>query len=130
MKAIEIELAGQKFYLAFTGAAKYLLKDLSGDKFLFDLILPDTLEALDYLCKAAAILIEQGELARRNMGYDKGKILAPEAIKTMLAPTDIEALKLDVANAILLGYGREIDNEEKEIDLILQELEKKTTTRD
>jgi hypothetical protein len=126
MKAIEITLAGQKYYLAFTGEARYALNELCGDQSILELTRPDTRESLDYLCKAVSILIEQGELARRYMGYDKGSFLAPEAIKAMLTPKDIHFLKIDLAKAIILGYGREIESDEKEVDLILQELEKKT----
>lgn len=128
MKAIEFTLAGKTYYFAHTGEARYQLKDLCGDESIIDLMQPDTREALDYLCKAAAILIEQGELARRYMGYDKGAFLAPDALKAMLTPKDIQSLKVDLARAIIISYGREVESEEKEreVDLVLQELEKKT----
>jgi hypothetical protein len=127
MKAIEITLAGQKYYLAFTGEARYALNDLCGDQTILELSRPDTREALDYLCKAVSILIEQGELARRYMGYDKGAFLDSETIKAIVTPSDIQTLKVDLAKAIVLGYGREVESDEKEVDLVLQELEKKTT---
>ncbi len=127
MKAIEITLAGQKYYLAFTGEARYALNELCGDQSILELTQPDTREALDYLSKAVSLLVEQGELARRYMGYDKGAFLDPETIKAIVTPKDIQSLKIDIAKAIILGYGREIEPDEKEVDLVLQELEKKTT---
>lgn len=127
MKTIKINLAGRDYYLALTGSAKFDLDDLSGGESIIQLILPNTREALDLLCKATAILMEQGELARRYAGYDKSTYLPADAIKALLTPNDIALLKVDFAKAVLLGYGREIESPEKEVDLVLQELEKKTT---
>lgn len=126
MKTIKIDLAGKDYYLAFTGAAKYKLEDLCGEQSILELTQPDTRESFGYLCKAVAILTEQGELARRFMGYDKSTYLSAEAIEAILLPKDILIVKTGLAHAILLGYGREIEDEKKEVDLVLQELEKKT----
>ena len=125
MKSIKINLAGRDYYLALTAEARFTLNDLCGEKSILELTQPDTRESADYLCKAVAVLTEQGELARRYMGYDKSNYLPAETINAILTPKDMLDLKADLAHAIMLGYGREIEAGEKEVDLVLQELEKK-----
>lgn len=128
MKAIKMQLAGKEYYLALTGTAKFAIDDLQGGDSIINLIQPNTKSALDILCNVAAILMEQGELARRFAGYDKSTYLSADAIKALLSPSEVVSLKLDVARALLLGYNREIEAEgnEKAVDIVLQELEKKT----
>ena len=85
-------------------------------------------EGLSALCAAAAILAEQGELARRQMGYTPQPILEEDGVSASLAPADLARLKLAVTSAITLGYGREVEPEGNEVDLGLAELnaQKKT----
>lgn len=45
-----------------------------------------------------------------------------EDIAATMAPTDLARLKLAVVSAITLGYGREINPENDEVDLGLSEL--------
>ncbi len=127
MKAVKINFAGKDFYMAMTAEAMFDLRDLSGDKTILKLIQPATKEARTYLFKAVSILTEAAELARRYMGYDKClHHLTEKAIEAMATPDDILNMKVAVAEAIALGYNREINDPEKEVDLVLQELEKKT----
>lgn len=130
MKAVKINLAGADRYLAFTGEAMFQIRDEFGDvTSLVDALKPDTRESLCTAAKAAAILAEQGELARRHMGYDKTPIVDAETILATTAPAGIPLLKMSVIAAIELGYGREIREDSDEIDLGLAELnaQKKTT---
>lgn len=127
MKAIKMNFAGKDFYMAMSAGAMFDLRDLSGEKTILELIQPTSKEARTYLFKAVSILTEAAELARRFMGYDKCLYhLTEDAIEAMATPDDILKLKVAVAEAIALGYNREINDPEKEIDLVLQELEKKT----
>lgn len=130
MKAIQITLAGRECYLAFTGAAMFELREQFGNTTeLLQAIQTDTKEALATAAKVAAILAEQGELARRHLGYDHGPIVTAEAIMATTPPSGIEALKLAIPAAITLGYGREVGPENGEVDLGLAELnaQKKTS---
>ena len=79
-------------------------------------------------CKAAAILAEQGELARRQMGYTPQPILEEDGVSAALAPADLARLKLAVTSAITLGYGREVEPENDEVDLGLAELNEQKKT--
>ena len=79
-------------------------------------------------CKAAAILAEQGELARRQTGYTPQPILEEDGVSASLAPADLARLKLAVTSAITLGYGREVEPENDEVDLGLAELNEQKKT--
>lgn len=130
MKAVKITLAGREQYLAYTGEAMFQLQEKFGTAAeLLGAIGKNTREGLSVACEAAAILAEQGELARRYLGYDKGPIIDAETIRATITPGEIAALKLAIPAAMELGYGREVVEENDEIDLGLAELnaQKKTT---
>lgn len=130
MKAVKIALAGRTRYLAFTGEAMFQMRDkFGGTTKLLEDMKADTREGFSIACGAAAILAEQGELVRRHFGYDPEPILDAETIAATAAPSEIVALKLSIPAAISLGYGREVEPENDEIDLGLAELngQKKTT---
>lgn len=129
MKAEQIALDGKDYFLIFNGSAKFAIDELCGDESIVTLTQPNTREAIEYLYKAVSILAEQGELVRRHFGYDRGDMLTVESIQLLTTPTDNPELKLAVYQAITRGYGREIEDDEKEVDLVLQELEKKTGNR-
>ena len=117
MKAVKITLAGRTQYLAYTGEAMFQLQEKFGTAAeLLGAIGKNTRDGLSVACEAAAILAEQGELARRHLGYDKGPIIEAATIRAIPA-------------AMELGYGREVVEENDEIDLGLAELnaQKKTT---
>ncbi len=129
MKAIKIKLAGRDCYLAFTGEAMFRIRDeYTGTAELLDAIKADTQEGYRTACAVAALLAEQGELARRHFGYDPEPMVSAEAIMRTTAPCEIATLKLAIPAAIALGYGREIVDENAEIDLGLAELSQKKTT--
>ena len=129
MKAVKIDLAGRTRYLAFTGEAMFQIRDkFGGTTKLLEDMKADTREGFSIACEAAAILAEQGELVRRQFGYDSEPILDAATISATAAPSEIVALKLSIPAAISLGYGREIEPENDEVDLGLVELngQKKT----
>ncbi len=129
MKAIKITLAGREVTLAFTGEAMFTLREKFGEVTnAVAAYAPDTKEAMDAAVEVAAILAEQGELARRAFGYAPGEIVSAATIKATLSPSEIYAVKSAITSAIELGFGREVANEE-EVDLGLVELQaqKKTT---
>ena len=126
MKAVKINLAGAERYLAFTGEAMFAIKDeFGGASELLSAMNADSREGYAATCKAAAILAEQGELARRHMGYTPADIVDADEIAS--SPSEYMTVKAAIPVAIALGYGREIKDEDEEVDLVLVELQKKTT---
>ena len=130
MKAVKIKLVGREWYLAFTGEAMFQIEEkFGGATQLLEDMKANSREALAAACEAAAILAEQGELARRHLGDEKESMIDADTIRTTITPGEIAALKLAIPAAISLGYGREIAEENDEVDLGLAELnsQKKTS---
>lgn len=129
MKAVKVNLAGRERYLAFTGEAMFQLQEKYGSvKELLEKISPNTAEAFAVACSVAAVLAEQGELARRYLGYDAVPMVDADTIRATMSPSNIPALKLTIPAAISLGYGREIEPENDEVDLGLAELNEQKKT--
>lgn len=123
MKAVKLKLVGRERYLAFTVEAMFQIQEqFGGPTELVDAIRDDGREGFSAACRVAAILAEQGELARRSLGYDQEAMVDEAAIASSLSPSDIVALKLAIPAAISLGFGREISEEDDEVDLGLAEL--------
>lgn len=127
MKAVKIALAGQDYYLTFNGAAMFAFEDaFGGSSAYFDQSREPGRGGFEAVCKAVAILAEQGELARRALGYNKGPVPTREQIATLATPLDAITLRKAALDAIMAGYGREVASEE-DTDLGLMELEQKKT---
>lgn len=130
MKAVRLTLAGRERRLCLTVEAMFQLQDLyGGSGELLDLIQENTREGFAAACKAAAVLAEQGELVRRSLGYDPEPMASAEDIAATTAPSELAALKLAIPAAISLGYGREVEPENGEVDMGLAELSEQKKTR-
>lgn len=130
MKAVRIALAGRERYLAFTVEAMFQIEEtFGGAQELNARLIENSRESFADACKAAAILAEQGELARRHMGYEPSPLLSAEDISATTAPAGLPALKSAIISAIMLGYGREVEPEDDEVDLGLAELNEQKKTR-
>ena len=127
MKSVKIELGGREYYLFFNAEAMFGMNKLCGSaNELIQTIFPETSEAYGILCKSLVLLSEQGELARRVLGYDKRPMLTEEQARTLVQPIETLPLKMAVVSAVTIGYGREVEDSDGVVDLVLQEIEKKT----
>ena len=130
MKAVKIVLAGQERHLAYTVEAMFQLEELFGGAGeMLDAVMSNGRDGFQAACKAAAVLAEQGELARRHMGYEPSPLLSAENIAATMTPDRLPALKLAVSSAVSLGFGREIEPENDEVDMGLAELNDQKKTR-
>lgn len=106
MKAVKFALAGRERYLSFTVEAMFQLEErFGGTKELIDAMSENRREGFLAACQAAAVLAEQGELARRHMGYDPVPMPNPEDIAATITPTELPSLKIAVTSAISLGLA-------------------------
>lgn len=130
-RAAIVEHQGKTFYFMFNGLAMFALEDTFGGKEYLEKLRENTAEGLSALLQVSAILAEQGELARREMGYTPTELPTQSnfGIPALLHPIDILTLRNGCIGAINLGYTREISNEDEEIDLGLIELQKKRKPR-
>lgn len=129
MKAVKICLAGRECHLAFTVEAMFQIEEqFGGASELLETMEKSGREGVSAACRAAAILAEQGELARRSLGYDHQPMTDAGAIASTLAPSGASELTMAVVAAVSLGFGREVEPEDDEVDLGLAELnaQKKT----
>lgn len=128
MKAVKIMLAGKERFLAFTAEAMFDLQEkYGGISEIMEKTGEDTREGFLVSCDVAAILSQQGELARRHLGYGPEAMIEAEDIAKTTTPEKIMGLKLAIPAAISLGYGREVADENEEVDVILLELNQKKT---
>lgn len=126
MKARKITLAGQDYYLVFNGAAMFEVNDRFGSASeLLEAIGKTGRDGFQALCNGLALLSEQGELARRALGYDKGPILQADTARALIEPKETTPMRAALSAAILAGFGREVESNE-DVDLGLIELAQKT----
>lgn len=84
----------------------------------------DTPESVQAVRWFAAEMANDGELCRREAGFEHKKMLAIDDISMRMRPIDYALLKNSVVNAIVAGYRREVDSAE-EMDIGLAELNEK-----
>lgn len=129
MKAVKFTLAGREQYLSLTVEALACIEERFGSiDALIELLSDGGREGVSAACEAAAILAEHGELARRALGYDPAPMVDKETIHAALSPKEAVDLRLVIPAVISLGFGREVEPENDEVDLGLAELnaQKKT----
>ena len=130
MKAAKITVGEVSYFLVLDGEAMFQIRDdFGGTKILLEAVEPDTREAFEATCTAAALLAERGELIRRRLGYEPGKIPERDDFLLLVRPFEVVDLKNAVIRAITLGYGREVETEDGgEYDEGLEELNQKKNT--
>lgn len=128
MRTVDFELNNQTWHLCMNGAALFDLYERFGDGDLLSHITGGGKEAYENTCTFLEKLAEQGELVRRYQGYDTGPLPTRHMFRTMLSPKDFIRAKDAVAEAIVIAFGMEEKRGNGEVDLGLQEFEKKTET--
>lgn len=127
MKSTPYVFNGRTYALSFTAEALFTIYDKFGvtaDLIGTTKILEPTAEGWKNLCWVAALLAAQGELQRRNLGYDKQPMLPMEDLRLELMASDAPALREIVVAAMEQGFHRDApEPEEDEVDLVLLERE-------
>lgn len=85
----------------------------------------DDREAFEAVKWFAIHMANDAELCRREEGYDKMPMLKDDDISPHMKVYEFLELKTAVVKAIELGYFREVENPEDEVDLGLQEIKSK-----
>lgn len=128
MKEVTVRVAGQEIPLYYNGYAMYAVRDLLGEEKIYDVLAQDTPEAFEKTCEIASILATQGELYRRYIGMDKGRILSAQVLRLILRPVDMVALRKAIMDAFVAGMQAE-QPEDADVDLGLQELDAKKSKK-
>lgn len=125
MKGYKYEFDGREYLLCYTGEAMFDINKIIGEEETTEALIPESKEGFQRLCKAAAIMSEQGELARRYLGYETSEMMDEDQIRLLLPPTERVKLYNAVMAAIVLGCDREIKEKSKEVNLTRQKMLKK-----
>lgn len=121
IQCIEVDLVGESYHLFYNVEAMFQLQEHFPEDAL-DQIGENTKPALELSFTIFKLLAEQGELARRNMGYDPRTF--SELNLQVLTPADIVKLKNAIYCAITLGCERKVESLD-DMDLTLLEIKKK-----
>lgn len=92
---------------------------------LADAIMRSGLPGFEATCWALELLSTQGELIRRDMGYDPGETIREAWALLHLSPFDALEAKRRIMQAVSRGL-RAHGDENEEVDEVLAELQKKT----
>lgn len=126
MRTIKFEFYGETYHLRLTSAALYDIYEKFGRTSVFENITGSDKAAFDAICWYLAKLSEQGELTRRWQGMEPGKVATEEQLRILMKPADLPAAKLRLLQAMNLGFGREVPDEEP-TDIGFAEFQKKAT---
>lgn len=127
MNEVKVTVCGTEYHLLFNGYAMFAAQDMFKDRQLGEIVQDNTAEGFVNLCRVFCLLAEQGELARRYEGYDKGETPDEERLRASVMPYDVIAMRQSVLEALMRGYKRDVP--EEETDLGLAELQKKRTAK-
>lgn len=127
MKLVEFTLQEQTYHLLLTGAALFDAYDRFGDAGdLLERVGGTTRESFNDTVWMLVKLCQQGEAYRRHMGEEKLPMLTVEAAMRTMLPPDVVRARAAIRSAFAVGFGRTEENEERDVDLGLIELQKKT----
>ena len=127
MKTFDYDFNGRTFHLAMNANALFDTYDKFGDKrSIVELPKGTGKKSFDATCWMLAKFAEQGELVRRYEGFKPETIVNESYFRLLMKPLDVPVAKKALERAILLGFAREEDTEEK--DPYLAEYQKKTGT--
>jgi hypothetical protein len=116
-------------YLNYSIEVMFNMTDKYGDiATALDKIGNDTREAFADVIWFAVNMANDGELMRRALGYEHGKIFkGDEPEFTHIYPLEAMELKNAVVNAINAGYVREETRGQEDVDIGLEKLNQKKT---
>lgn len=129
MRLIPFTLNGTDYHLLLNGAALFDIYDQFGyEGSVADHIKGKDREGFENICWYLEELATQGELFRREQGFDKGPVPSAKSFMVALSPLDVPRARTALQDAIYAGFSMEEGNPPKEIDKGLLELQKKTET--
>ncbi|MCM1190745.1 MAG: hypothetical protein NC541_15830 [bacterium] len=119
---------GQEIHLAYTVNAMFCINDLLQDgEQIFDLMEEQGQEGFKRFCGAVSILAGCGRQIRESEGLPGAACPEAEELCACMNLVEYLTIRRAAMEAVLLGYGREVVDENEEIDLDLEQLEKKET---
>lgn len=127
-RVVNVRIKDTLYTLNYSVAVMFDTADKYGDiQKALDALAQDGRDGFDTLRWFLLKLSEDGELARREEGYEPSPFLKEADISPRMKPLEYEELKGAVVAAVTMGYQREVQADDEEIDVGLQELNEKKT---
>lgn len=124
-RCVDYEFLSRTYRLMYNGAAMFALKEKHPDmEGLFDAVLAQTPSGVDALYDTWLVLAENGEAAKRWLGYEPNEIPRKDELAALTTVEDLSRMREAVVAAIAAGLGREFETTAKVVDLGLEELER------
>ena len=118
---------GQERFLNYSIEIMFKVNEkFGGVNKALDAVAADTPDGVDAVRWFAVELANDGELCRREAGYDPQPMLKLEELSMRMRPIEYASLKASVVKAIFAGYKKDLPQDEnQEVDLGLAELNEK-----
>lgn len=130
-RCIKYKFCSRDLWLIYNGAAMFALRERYDNiKLLFEAVMADTPEGTDELYDTFTVLAENGNAARKFIGYDIEPLPTKEELAALSTVDDISRMRNAVAACVVAGLGQEVKTEDdvEEVDLGLEELNVKKKT--
>lgn len=125
-KMIPVVIAGRERLLNYSIEVMFDVNEKFGSvNTLLDLMQQNTRDGFEATKWLVLRMANDGELCRRAEGYDAVPMLTNDDIPTRIRPIDFAELVAAATDAVRLGYQRENQDEDQEIDIGLEELNAK-----
>lgn len=124
-KALIVPFDGENYLFLFNGQAMIWLDEQGGSNAMFERFGQKGKAGIDAVGEVCRILSEQAQAARQYAGISAGTVFDIDLHQPTVTPAKIIYLRTMAVEAINLGYGREVKDDDEEVDLVLAELEKK-----
>jgi len=128
MKAVTTNIGGNNHLLALTAEAMFEIEEKHGSvSNLFEKLEVEGKESFLIISETVELLAEHAELARRHLGHSPKDTIKAETVRALTQPKDTPNLVDAIARAITRGFGKDIERDEADVDIVLSELEEKKT---
>ncbi|MEY8381977.1 hypothetical protein AALG83_02245 [Christensenellaceae bacterium 44-20] len=120
-----MRLSGKEYALRFSVDVFFKLEEKYGTANAIEILTKPGAEGFNALCWLVAEMSKAAELYKRYMGESPNEYLKEEFVRAVILPWEMPKIRDEAIEAVMKGIQRQEESEE-EIDIGLQELQKKT----
>ena len=125
-RIVECKINGETRYLNYSIAVMFEMADKFGTiQKAFERMAQQGKDGFETTKWFAIACANDGELCRRQQGYEQMPLLTSKDITMRISPAEYDQLQAAIIDATTRGYKREVVDEDEEVDLGLQELSEK-----
>lgn len=125
-RTVEAEYGKKKLHLAYTVSAMFQINDILDEtENVMDILATNSENDFVKFCKTVSILAQCGAQIREFEKLPASAVPSATELSICMDPIELLKLKKAAMDAVLKGFGREVVDEDEEIDLELAKMEKK-----